>query len=113
MNARGRVVAAIMMVVIGLALMPAMYEKYRELTRPEQYQLIYQEGPRSWYLDRWSLEQRSEQETGIKYLDVTVKATYTFTTNVDYNKYWMRLDAREWQPISATGCDESGTVLEL
>lgn len=113
MRLRSGVIVTVVMLAAIVILLPLAYEKQREFSKPEQYQLIYREGPRSWLLDTRALAVNNEPETAIRYLDVYVKATYTFTTDYDVNKYWLRLDAREWQPISATGCDAGGKVLEL
>lgn len=110
---RSGVIVTVVILAAMMVLLPWAFEKQREFFKPEQYQLIYREGPRSWFLDTRALDLKNEPETAVSYLDVYVKATYTFTTDYDLNKYWLRLDARKWQPISATGCDASGNVLEL
>lgn len=79
----------------------------------EALQLLYSDGSRSWYLDTGSLTAKTEEETGVEYLEFTVKLTYSFTTNVDYLQYMADRNRRQWQPVSATGCDKDGNILEL
>ncbi len=81
--------------------------------RQEQYKLVYRDGPRTMYLDTRALLVRDDPDTGVRFLDVTVKQTYEFTTDYDLTRYYMLAGAREYQPITATGCDKDGRVLEL
>lgn len=81
--------------------------------RQERLQLIYRDGPRAGYLDTSSVQVMSEPDTGLRYLDVTVRQTYDFTDNYDLTRYFVLVDARKLQPITAIGCDKDGKVLEL
>lgn len=81
--------------------------------RQERLQLIYRDGPRSVYLDTSSVQVMSEPDTGARYLDVTVRHTYSFTDNYDLTRYYLLVDARKLQPVTAIGCDKDGKVLEL
>jgi len=81
--------------------------------RQERLQLIHRDGPRALYLDTSSVQVMSEPDTGLRYLDVTVRQTYDFTDNYDLTRYYVLVDARKLQPITATGCDKDGKVLEL
>jgi hypothetical protein len=80
--------------------------------KEEPLRLIYRDGPRTLYLDTRSVAAAVTPE-GISYLDVTVRQTYDFTANYDLTRYFLRNDAREYQPVTATGCDQDGKVLEL
>lgn len=80
--------------------------------RQEPLQLIYRDGPRSMYLDTQSVVVKTPAEV-VRYLDVTVRQTYTFTKDYDLTRYYLQTDAREYQPVTATGCDKDGKVLEL
>jgi hypothetical protein len=91
---------------------PLAYEKVHRTSGPDPLQLVYTDGQRSWFLDTRSLRLKTEPETGIPYLEVDAKLTYTFTDGYDLNHYWMRTGSRQWQPISATGCDREGNVVE-
>jgi hypothetical protein len=95
---------------IALALAAALF--FFGPFRQEQFQLIYQDGPRSLYLDTKSVLVQTTAD-GVRYLDVTVRQTYTFTADYDLTRYFLLTDAREYQPITATGCDKDGRVLEL
>ncbi|MDR7866647.1 MAG: hypothetical protein RIN56_07470 [Sporomusaceae bacterium] len=79
----------------------------------EKLQLIHRDGPRSLYLDTSSVQVISEPDTGLRYLDVTVRQTYEFTDNYDLTRYFVQVDARKLQPVTAIGCDKDGKVLEL
>jgi len=79
----------------------------------QELQLIHRDGPRALYLDTASMQVMSEPDTGLRYLDVTVRQTYDFTDNYDLTRYYVLVDARKLQPVTATGCDKDGKVLEL
>jgi hypothetical protein len=109
-----KIVVPGMILAAGLIVLawPLAYEKYRQAAEPKPYQLVYSDGKRSWSLDTGSLRLKTEEGSGIPYLEVNARITYTFTENYDINHYWMQTDARKWQPISATGCDKAGNVVE-
>ncbi len=98
--------------VAALAILVAAFAAFGPF-RQEQYKLVYRDGPRSMYLDTRALLVRDDPDTGVRYLDVTVKQTYEFTADYDLTRYYMLAGAREYQPITATGCDKDGRVLEL
>jgi hypothetical protein len=79
----------------------------------EQYKLVYRDGPRTMYLDTRPPFVGEDRDTGACYLDVTVKQTYEFTTNYDLTRYYMQIGDRKYQPITATGADKDGNVLDL
>lgn len=98
---------------VALALgWPLVYEKYRQIAKPEPYQLVYTDGKRSWFLDTGAIKLKTEEGSGIRYLEVNARITYTFTENFEINHYWMQTASRKWQPISAMGCDKGGIVVE-
>lgn len=80
--------------------------------RQEPLQLVYRDGPRSLYLDTRSVVVTTG-ENGVRYIDATVRQTYTFTADYDLTRYFFLTDARQYQPVTATGCDKDGNVLEL
>jgi hypothetical protein len=109
------VALAVILVAGAMVLLwPLAYEKYRQLAEPEPYRLVFKDrdGQRSWFLDTGALKLKTEEESGIQYLEVNAKITYTFTENYDINHYWMQTANRQWQPISAIGCDKEGNVQE-
>lgn len=91
---------------------PLVYEKFQRMAKPEPYQLVYTDGKRSWFLDTGAIKLKTEEGSGIQYLEVNARITYTFTENFDINHYWMQTADRKWQPISAMGCDKEGNVVE-
>lgn len=97
---------------IGAALLIAAALFFFAPFRQEPLQLIYRDGPRTMYLDTASVVAKAGAD-GVRYLDVTVRQNYTFTKDYDLTRYFFRTDAREYQPITATGCDKDGKVLEL
>ena len=109
-----RIVALAMTLVAGALVLvwPLAYEKYQQIAKPEQYQLVFNDGKRSWFLDTGAIKLKTEEESGVKYLEVYAKITYTFTEFYDINHYWMQTANRQWQPIAATGCDKDGNVQE-
>jgi hypothetical protein len=107
-----RIATLTMIVAAGAIVWPLAYEKYHQMAKPEPYQLVFRDGKRSWFLDTEALKLKTEQESGIQYLEVYSKTTYTFTENYDVNHYWMQTTNRQWQPIAATGCDKEGNVIE-
>ena len=114
MKPLARIVALAMILAAGvLALVwPLAYETYRRMAEPEPYRLVFSDGKRSWFLDTGALKLKTEEGTGIQYLEVNAKISYTFTTGYDINHYWMQTANRKWQPISAMGCDKEGNVVE-
>jgi hypothetical protein len=109
-----RIAAPAVILVAGAMVLawPPVYKKYLPIAGPEPYQLVFKDGKRSWLLDTGALTLKTEQASGIKYLEVYAKIAYTFTENYDINHYWMQTANRQWQPIAATGCDKEGNVLE-
>ncbi|MCE5262064.1 MAG: hypothetical protein LLG97_00880 [Deltaproteobacteria bacterium] len=109
-----RTVALSMILAAGVMVLvwPLAYEKYRELVKPDPYQLVFTDGKRSWSLDTGALKLKTEEGTGIRYLEVYARITYTFTEFYDINHYWMQTASRQWQPITATGCNKEGDILE-
>lgn len=109
-----RIVALAMILVAGAMVLvwPLAYEKYHRIAKPEQYQLVFKDGKHSWFLDTGAIKLKTEEESGIKYLEVYAKVTYTFTDFYDINHYWMQTANRQWQPVTATGCDKEGNILE-
>lgn len=91
---------------------PLVYEKLQRIAKPDPYQLVYTDGKRSWFLDTGAIELKTEEGSGIRYLEVYARITYTFTDFYDINHYWMQTASRQWQPITATGCDKEGNILE-
>jgi hypothetical protein len=109
-----RIVAPAMILLAGVLVLLPVYEKYHQMAKPEPYQLVFKDrdGKRSWFLDTRALKLKTEEASGIQYLEVYAKVAYTFTENYDINHYWMRTANRQWQPIAATGCDKEGNILE-
>ena len=107
-----RIAALAMILVAGAMVWSLAYEKYHQIAKPEQYQLVFKDVKRSWFLDTGALKLKTEEESGIQYLEVYAKVAYTFTDNYDINHYWMQTTNREWQPIAAMGCDKEGNVQE-
>jgi len=109
-----RIAVPAMILVAGALVLLLVYEKYHRIAKPEQYQLVFKDrdGKRSWFLDTGALKLKTEEESGIRYLEVYAKVAYTFTENYDINHYWMQTANRQWQPIAATGCDKEGNVQE-
>jgi hypothetical protein len=107
-----RIVALAMILVAGVLVWSLAYEKYHQIAKPEQYQLVFKDGKRSWFLDTGAIKLKTEDDSGIKYLEVYAKVTYTFTKDYDINHYWMQTANRQWQPIAAMGCDKEGNVIE-
>jgi hypothetical protein len=56
--------------VAGAVVWSLAYEKYRGIAKPEQYHLVFKDAKRSWFLDNGALKLRTEEESGIQYLDV-------------------------------------------
>jgi hypothetical protein len=107
-----RIVALATILVAGVLVWSLAYEKYHQIAKPEQYQLVFKDGKRSWFLDTRAIKLKTEDDSGIKYLEVYAKVTYTFTKDYDINHYWMQTANRQWQPIAAMGCDKEGNVIE-
>ncbi|MCX5819723.1 MAG: hypothetical protein NT047_07415 [Deltaproteobacteria bacterium] len=107
-----RIVALAMILVAGALVWSLAYEKYHQIAKPEQYQLVSKDGKRFWFLDTGAIKLKTEDDSGIKYLEVYAKVTYTFTKDYDINHYWMQTANRQWQPIAAMGCDKEGNVIE-
>ena len=111
-----RTVALLMILAAGVTVWvwPLAYEKYQQLVKPDPYQLVFKDmnGQRSWSIDTGTLKLKTEEGTGIRYLEVNARISYTFTGNYDINHYWMQTGSRLWQPISAMGCDQQGNVQE-
>ncbi len=98
--------------VAVLAVLVAAFAFFGPVQR-EQYKLVYRDGPRTMFLDTRALLVGEDRDTGVRYLDVTVKQTYEFTTNYDLTRYYLQIGDRKYQPITATGADKDGNVLEL
>lgn len=109
-----RIAVPAVILVAGALVLLLVFEKYRQIAEPEQYRLVFKDrdGQRSWFLDTGALKLKTEEESGIQYLEVYAKVAYTFTENYDINHYWMQTANRQWQPIAATGCDKEGNVQE-
>ena len=107
-----RIIALAMILVAGAMVWWLANEKYHQITKPEQYQLVFKDVKRSWFLDNGAIKLKTEEESGIKYLEVYAKITYPFTEFYDINHYWMQTANRQWQPIAAMGCNKEGNVLE-
>lgn len=114
MKSLTRTVTLAMILAAGVMVLvwPLAYEKYQQLAKPEPYQLVFTDGKRSWFLDTGALKLKTEEGTGIRYLEVYARITYTFTDFYDINHYWMQTASRQWQPITATGCNKAGDILE-
>lgn len=100
-------------VVLLISLNFAALSIANNMVKQDPFQLIYKEGPRTWDLDTRSIVAKTEEESGIEYLDFQVRVSYAFTTDIDYLQYMAARHSRQWQPVSATGCDKDGNVLEL
>jgi hypothetical protein len=109
-----RTIALAMILAAGVLVWawPLVYEKYQQIAKPEPYQLVFKDSKRSWFLDAGAIKLKTEEESGIRYLEVYAKVTYPFTEFYDINHYWMQTANRLWQPIAASGCDKEGNVIE-
>ena len=109
-----RMAVPTLLLIAGALVLLLAFEEDRPIAEPEQYRHVFRDrdGMRSWFLDTGALELKTEEESGIKYLEVYAKVAYTFTDNYDINHYWMQTANRRWQPIAATGCDKEGNVQE-